>query len=113
MFVLQVANLIILILATGRLAKQVIHHAVNSFFLAQSYLATLLLFAGFYTLTYRLDKHSWRFLNEDLTSDPIQVFKLYLKFLFFSISTATLCGDKIHVEEKQLHSVRLRGVMTI
>ncbi|RUS78541.1 hypothetical protein EGW08_013684 [Elysia chlorotica] len=93
MITFEVANLIILILATGRLAKQVFRHSVNSFFLAQSYLATVLLFAGLYTLTYRLNKKSWKFMNEDLTSNPIQVFKLYLKFLFYSISTATLCGS--------------------
>ncbi|GFS12677.1 hypothetical protein ElyMa_003117500 [Elysia marginata] len=32
-------------------------------------------------------------MNENLTSDPIQVFNLFFKFLFYSISTATLCGS--------------------
>ena len=37
-----------------RLARQVLAHRVNSVFLAQSYLATVLIFAGLYTMTYRI-----------------------------------------------------------
>ncbi|XP_012941509.1 uncharacterized protein LOC101860759, partial [Aplysia californica] len=96
MIIMQVLNLILIILASGRLVKQIYRHSVNNFFLAQAYLATLLLFAGIYTTTYRMDvshTRSWKFVNEDLNEDPAQVFVLYAKFLFYSISTATLCGS--------------------
>lgn len=93
MIILQVLNLCLLVMASGRLLKQIYRHSVNNLFLAQAYLATLLLFAGIYTTTFRLQRESWRFVNEDLNGDPAHVFVVYAKFLFYSISTATLCGS--------------------
>ena len=38
-----------------KLAKQIMHHTASSRFLIQSYMSTLLLFAGLYTLIFRLN----------------------------------------------------------
>ena len=40
---------------------------------------------------------SWKFIQEQLELDPILVIELYSKFLFFSVSTATLCGQSLCV----------------
>ena len=40
---------------TVKLVKQVIHGTASGSLLAQSYLSTVLLFAGLYTLEYRFD----------------------------------------------------------
>ncbi|XP_067659468.1 uncharacterized protein [Haliotis asinina] len=93
MILLQVLNLIALVYTSVLLAKLLLRHRVTAFVLAQSYISSLFLFAGLYTLTYRLQPDSWKFIQEDLVSDPVFVVVLYAKFLFFSVSTATLCGS--------------------
>ncbi|XP_041378348.1 uncharacterized protein LOC121390568 isoform X2 [Gigantopelta aegis] len=93
MIILQLFNLIAIVYTSYKLARQMYKRKVNGILLAQNYLATILLFAGLYTLTYRIDKKSWKFVQEDLSSNPVMVVVLYSKFLFFSVSTATLCGS--------------------
>ncbi|XP_076472603.1 uncharacterized protein LOC143302004 [Babylonia areolata] len=92
MIILQLINLFFIVMVSARLVKQLKKHRVSTVSLAQSYVSTLLLFAGLYTLTYRLQPRSWKFIEEELETDPILVIVLYSKFLFFSVSTATLCG---------------------
>ncbi|XP_048241380.1 uncharacterized protein LOC124149593 isoform X1 [Haliotis rufescens] len=93
MILLQVLNLIALVYTSVFLAKLLTRRRVTAFVLAQNYISSLFLFAGLYTLTYRLQPSSWKFIQEDLNSDPVLVAVLYAKFLFFSVSTATLCGS--------------------
>ncbi|CAH1772762.1 unnamed protein product [Owenia fusiformis] len=93
MITLQCINLVILIATSGKLTEQIFSNEVNNWLLAQSYLAALLLFAGIYTATYRLQKSSWKFISEDLYVDPVLVIELYLKMFYLSVSTATLCGS--------------------
>ncbi|XP_076451639.1 uncharacterized protein LOC143287496 isoform X2 [Babylonia areolata] len=93
MILLQLLNLCFIVMVSMRLVRQLSKHKVSLLLLAQSYLSTLLLFAGIYTLTYRLQSQSWKFIQEDVETDPILVIELYSKFLFFSVSTATLCGS--------------------
>nr|KAG5700175.1 hypothetical protein BaRGS_011018 [Batillaria attramentaria] len=93
MILLQMANLFFIVLVSVRLVRQLYKHKVSILLLAQSYMSTLLLFAGIYTLTYRMAPKSWKFIQEDLEENPVLVIVLYSKFLFFSVSTATLCGS--------------------
>ncbi|ESO84376.1 hypothetical protein LOTGIDRAFT_236330, partial [Lottia gigantea] len=92
MLVFQLLNLFCLIYTTVDLAKQLYKRSVSNILLAQCYLATILLFCGIYILTYRLKPESWKFIQDDLNKSPDLVIVLYVKILFFSVSTATLCG---------------------
>ncbi|KAL8568034.1 hypothetical protein ACOMHN_000258 [Nucella lapillus] len=93
MILLQLLNLSFIIMVSMRLVRQLSKHKVSLLLLAQSYLSTIMLFAGIYTLTFRLEAKSWQFIQENTETDPLLVFELYSKFLFFSVSTATLCGS--------------------
>ncbi|XP_070206939.1 uncharacterized protein [Littorina saxatilis] len=90
---LQFVNVFFFVMVSVRLVRQVHKHKVSILLLAQSYVSTLLLFAGIYTFTYRMGPGSWKFIQEELDKDPILVVVLYSKFLYFSVSTATLCGS--------------------
>lgn len=92
MMILQIANLAIVMVISAQLAKQLKRRKVSGILLIQSYLATVLLFAGIYTATFRFDTKSWKFIEEDKTANPVLIVEIYCKFLFFSVSTGTLCG---------------------
>ncbi|KAL5015235.1 hypothetical protein ScPMuIL_009505 [Solemya velum] len=100
MIVLHVLNLLLIIITSVRLAQQLQKRRVSGTFLLQSYLASILLFSGIYTMTYRLKPRSWKFVYEDISQDPILVIVLYFKFLFYSVSTGTLCGSSNAVPEE-------------
>eukprot|EP00118_Oscarella_pearsei_P013756 m.113446 g.113446 ORF g.113446 m.113446 type:complete len:211 (+) comp37458_c1_seq35:47-679(+) len=65
--IFQGLNLLLVVFTSVKLAKQIIHHTASSLFLMQSYVSTLLLFAGFYTLIFRLDVSVVRIYVEVLT----------------------------------------------
>ncbi|XP_063410285.1 uncharacterized protein LOC134693403 isoform X1 [Mytilus trossulus] len=94
MIILQLINLVLIIITSTNLARQMISgiQPVSWIFLIQSYIATLLLFAGLYTITKRLKPSSWKYLREDV-DDPVYIAIIYCKFLYFSVSTGTLCGN--------------------
>lgn len=92
MMILQISNLVIVILISAQLAKQLKRRKVSGILLMQSYVATLLLFAGLYTATFRFNPKSWKFIEEDMSANPALIVEIYCRFLFFSVSTATLCG---------------------
>lgn len=94
MLSLQIINLIIMIFVSVQLFNQIQKREVNRILLVQSYIATLLLFAGIYTASFRTDAKSWKFISEpdDDGTSPTMIVTLYMRFLFFSVSTATLCG---------------------
>ncbi|XP_069117505.1 uncharacterized protein [Argopecten irradians] len=75
-----------------KLARQLVGRKVNGILLVQSYFAAILLFAGLYTVTSRLQPKSWKDIRESVEEDPGLIIALYTKFLYFSVSTATLCG---------------------
>ncbi|CAI8017386.1 hypothetical protein GBAR_LOCUS10562 [Geodia barretti] len=89
---LQAAHLFLVLFVSFKVAKQVVHRTASGSLVAQSYLSTVLLFAGLYTLIYRLDPEGWKRVSEGNISSPIL---LFLRMLFFSVSTATLCGTSV------------------
>ncbi|XP_065842735.1 uncharacterized protein [Oscarella lobularis] len=92
--IFQGLNLLLVIFSSVKLAKQIMHHTASSRFLIQSYMSTLLLFAGLYTLIFRLN-------NEAITGIPntskeeksILIIELFLWMIYYSASNATLCGS--------------------
>lgn len=92
MILLQVLNLVVLLISSVKLVKQLFLKEVSGLLLAQSYVAAILVFSGIYTLTKRLQPDSWKFVREDTWKDPALIVEMYCQFLYFSVSTATLCG---------------------
>ncbi|XP_062609083.1 uncharacterized protein LOC134270854 [Saccostrea cucullata] len=92
MILLQVLNLILLLISSVKLVRQLFLHEVSALLLAQSYVAAILVFAGIYTLTKRLAPDSWKDVHEDVSKDPALIIVMYCQFLYFSVSTSTLCG---------------------
>ncbi|XP_045161548.2 uncharacterized protein LOC123526457 [Mercenaria mercenaria] len=93
MLFLQTLNLIVVILISVQLLSQIQKREVTRILLAQSYIATVLLFSGIYTASYRMDPRSWKFVSDaEENLSPVMIVTLYTRFLFFSVSTATLCG---------------------
>lgn len=93
MIFLQVVNLVLIVVKSAQVAKQLLDRKVSGIMLAQTYFASILLFSGIYTVTKRLKPDSWKYLREDITDDPVIIIVLYCRFLYFSVSTATLCGS--------------------
>ena len=46
---------------------------------------------------------SWKFLEEDMIKSPALIVEIFCRFLFFSVSTATLCG-KVQTSEPSLYT---------
>ncbi|XP_033764267.1 uncharacterized protein LOC117345308 [Pecten maximus] len=92
MIVLQLVNLILIMFSSVKLARQLVGRRVNGILLIQSYFASVFLFAGLYTVTSRLQPGSWKDIRESVEENPGLIIALYTKFLYFSVSTATLCG---------------------
>ncbi|KAK8777652.1 hypothetical protein V5799_029010 [Amblyomma americanum] len=78
--------------SVGTLTHQLIKfRAVSGFLMAQTYLSTVLLFSGFYLVIYRLNPSGW----ELSSTDPMiggGAFTQYVRMLYLSVSSATLCG---------------------
>lgn len=92
MISLQLSHLVLVILTSVELARKLLSHSGNGFLLCQSYISTILLFSGIYTVTFRLNPKGWKFVDENI-NDPVQVVELWSKFLFLSVSSGTLCGS--------------------
>lgn len=92
MVALQVVNVLHVGLASWTLTHQLIKfRAASGFLMAQTYLSTVLLFSGFYLVIYRLNPHGW----ELSRTDPMisgRAFTQYVRMLYLSVSSATLCG---------------------
>lgn len=89
--VFQAANLLLVILTTIKLTKQIMHQTLTKSFLAQSFLSTTLLYAGLYTLVYKIEPSSFQHLTG--AKDPLSTPRVFFKMVVFSISTGTLCGS--------------------
>lgn len=88
--VFQALNLILVSFTTIKLTKQIMHQTVTKSFLAQSFLSTTLLYAGLYTLVYKIEPDTFSHLS--LSNSALSTMLVFFKMTFFSISTATLCG---------------------
>ncbi|XP_064383836.1 uncharacterized protein LOC135332854 [Halichondria panicea] len=92
MTVFQFVHLMLVFFISVKLVKQVVHRSASGSLLAQSYLSTVLLFAGLYTLQYRLDfGHGW-VIGTGSTAFIEEPLQLFLRMFYLSVSTATLCG---------------------
>eukprot|EP00730_Choanoeca_flexa_P002716 TRINITY_DN11145_c0_g1_i4.p1 TRINITY_DN11145_c0_g1~~TRINITY_DN11145_c0_g1_i4.p1 ORF type:complete len:367 (+),score=73.01 TRINITY_DN11145_c0_g1_i4:31-1131(+) len=90
----QSVHLIIVVIASIKLAKQVLHHTASNSFLIQSYLSTVLLYAGVYTLLHRLDFKSFEGMDEHLEEVKSETYITlsFIKLLYFSVATMTGTG---------------------
>ncbi|XP_064611643.1 uncharacterized protein LOC135475641 [Liolophura sinensis] len=95
MIILQVANLLLVLYTSIKLGNQLFKHSISGTLLIQGYIATLLLFAGLYTAACRLDVNGWKFIADGAIQNPTLLAESYCRFLFFSVSTGTLCGSSI------------------
>ena len=89
MVLMQIVQLVFIVIISVKLSKQVLHHTVTNWFLVQTYLATILLFTGLYTVIERAAAGSFAGLlkNGELNHDVITI-----RFLYFSTQTMTTVG---------------------
>eukprot|EP00045_Choanoeca_perplexa_P009591 m.92745 g.92745 ORF g.92745 m.92745 type:complete len:389 (-) comp14961_c0_seq2:335-1501(-) len=90
----QSVHLIIIVVASAKLTKQIMHHTASNSFLIQSYLSTVLLYAGVYTLLHRLDYKSFDGMEEHLeeVKQETYITLSFIKLLYFSVATMTGTG---------------------
>lgn len=91
--ILQSIQLMVVVAVSVKLTKQMLHHTASSLFLVQSYCSTILLYSAIYTLIYRLDSNS--FINSYTQGSPRDssyVSQIFVRMLYFSISTFTSTG---------------------
>ncbi|XP_074625222.1 uncharacterized protein LOC141883593 isoform X2 [Acropora palmata] len=88
----QTLNLILVSFTTVKLTKQIMHQTVTKSFLAQSFFSTTLLYAGLYTLAYKFNHNSFDLHHPSPTQSALSTPLVFSKMIYFSISTATLCG---------------------
>ncbi|XP_067946345.1 uncharacterized protein [Watersipora subatra] len=88
-------NLCLVIYISVQLTKTMIHSRASAIMLAQAYLSTVTMFAGLYVITYRIDSKGWTLhgFNKEKDDELIIISYLFLKMLYHSISTSTLCGS--------------------
>ncbi|XP_035232807.1 uncharacterized protein LOC118204601 isoform X2 [Stegodyphus dumicola] len=89
--ILQILNMMLVSFATAVLSKQMLKSKVEGKLMAQTYLATVVTFAGLYFMIYRIDPRSWEFGSSDKMEDKIALTQ-FIKMLYLSVSAATLCG---------------------
>jgi len=90
MLLFQAIHLTFIIVTSVKLTKQVMHRTASGWFLAQSYLSTILLFAGIYTLVERIVPASFRGLYT--FQDELSHELVFIRFLYFSTTTMTTVG---------------------
>eukprot|EP00049_Salpingoeca_infusionum_P018228 m.356321 g.356321 ORF g.356321 m.356321 type:complete len:291 (-) comp17501_c0_seq1:383-1255(-) len=92
--IFQGIHLFMLVIVSYKLGKQMLHHTASGSFLAQSYMSTIFLFAGVYTLVHRLNGNAFRGLDESLSRVDKRdyAFLCFIKLLYFSTATMTSTG---------------------
>lgn len=87
---IQFVQMIFIIMTSIKLVKQLTHRTASGWFLIQSYLSVIILFAGIYTLIYQIKADSFH--SEQLRVDTAEsetIFAIYTVFLYFSGTTMT------------------------
>jgi len=101
MIIMQIIHLGLVVLTSIKLVKQVLHRTVSPWFLAQSYLSTILLYAGIYTMVWKmlipkgviLSGQQPPFSGSLVFDNPdFQWCLTWLSFLYFSTATMTTVG---------------------
>lgn len=112
----QVVHLLFIVVVSVKLGKQVFHRTASGWFVVQSYLSTLVLFTGLYTLMYRITSTTFLGLYpaEDIAhggklgmtsqvgvgaskgksagSAEVEYLALFWKFLYFSATVMSTVG---------------------
>lgn len=84
--IIQFIQLVFIIVTSVKLGKQLRHRTASSWFLIQSFLSVIILFAGIFTLLYTIDSES--FYGTTLHPNE-RIFPLFTVFLYFSATTIT------------------------
>jgi len=94
MLFFQLLHLVFVVVTSIKLCKQVMHKTASPLFVVQSFLSTIFLFAGLYTLVHRIEDSSFvGFDDLNLNSNaPYVSFQIFIKFLYFSTATMTTVG---------------------
>lgn len=94
MICFQVAHLLLIIVVSIKLVKQVSHRTVSGWFLVQSYLSAILLFAGIYSLIYRASSNTFNgvLTSSDRSNEQPDLVHLFISFLYFSCTTMATVG---------------------
>jgi len=93
MIFFQCLNLILIVLVSIKLVKQLLHRNASGLFLVQSYLSTIMLFAGIYMLLFRINMKTFSGLPE--SADRVismEMFDIWVRFLYFSVTTMSTVG---------------------
>jgi len=97
----QMVLLALISASTVKLAKQLLHHTATGGFLVQSFLSTIFLYAGIYTLLHQSENHvAFHFPVENFTSyeendkygRDTYIAYTFLIFLYFSVQTISSVG---------------------
>lgn len=90
--ILQLIHIVLVVAISVKLTKQMLHHTASSNFLVQSYCSTILLYSAVYTLLYRLDSNCFVTIYQGSPLDSSYVSQVFVRMLYFSISTFTSTG---------------------
>jgi hypothetical protein len=93
MITFQVVHVLVVVILSIKLTKQILHNTVTITFLISSYLSIIVLFAGLYSLVYRLASDSFEglLLPSDTDGDA-QVAIVFAKCVYFSVTTMVTVG---------------------
>ncbi|KAL5492041.1 hypothetical protein EMCRGX_G017431 [Ephydatia muelleri] len=84
----QMLQLVLVFFISFKLLRQVLSHKASPSLLTQTYLSIVFMFAGLYTLEYQIEGQTWNNVSPGYLHPAL----VYLRLLYFSVSTATLCG---------------------
>lgn len=88
---LLIINALIVCAGTALLSKSMLKHNVESIFMAQTYFSTVIVFSSLYFTIFRFEPESWEFSETDHIKTN-GAFAQYIRMLYLSVSSATLCG---------------------
>ncbi|KAL6055344.1 hypothetical protein QOT17_016792 [Balamuthia mandrillaris] len=91
MIIFQTVHLLLIVIMSIKLTKQVLHNTAPTIFLASSYLSTILLFAGIYSLIYRVDEAAFSNVHAE-EYDEVEAIIVFVRLLYFSTATMTTVG---------------------
>ncbi|XP_023215723.1 uncharacterized protein LOC111618418 [Centruroides sculpturatus] len=89
--ILFIINALIVCIGTALLSKHLLKHDVESVFMAQTYFSTVIVFSSLYFIVFRFEPTSWEFSETDHIKSN-GAFAQYIRMLYLSVSSATLCG---------------------
>mmetsp|Transcript_6013 Transcript_6013/g.9079 ORF Transcript_6013/g.9079 Transcript_6013/m.9079 type:complete len:190 (-) Transcript_6013:41-610(-) len=88
--IIQFVQVVFVIVTSVKLVKQLRHRTASGWFLVQSYLSVVILYAGSYTLVFQIESSSFH--SEQLVDEKSEIFAIYTIFLYFSGTTMSTVG---------------------